>query len=72
MGARPDRQRLTQAMLKAEGIDLLKMMGETLPQLDARDQMQALINLAGFVYPKPKVIEHGVPEGHKMTMTIGG
>lgn len=71
MGSRPDRQRITLAMLKAEGIDILGDLGKLLPQLEPKEQAQTLLNLASYVYPKPKVIEHNVGEGGKITMTIG-
>jgi hypothetical protein len=51
----PQRQRITHAMLMAEG----------------KDQFDMAAQLATFVFPKPKVVEVSASEGHKVTMTIG-
>lgn len=72
MANKPHRQRITHAMLKAEGIDIIKDLGKLIPKLDPDEQVRTLLNLASFVYPKPKVVEHKLEDSGKITMTIGG
>ena len=71
--AKNERQRITISALKACGVDLIPDMVAEIKHMEkGTETFEALNKLAAYVYPKPKMIEHLIPETHKMVFTLGG
>jgi hypothetical protein len=51
------------SITEALGLDVPKRIAELLPQLDPAKQVDVLLNLMSYIYPKRKAVEHSGLEG---------